>query len=156
MWSMSFARVKKISFAQSGVVICRHTTGRLRVRRAATVACVAATTVDVSFTSRRACSNFLQRPEVSAKLLELMDAFAEARELIMEAKESAGTVYVAEDLQDAKVQTKKTLSLWKEIQSDLELSGDTAALDRLKREHSTKMSQLRAELADAEDALNND
>ncbi|RNF05143.1 hypothetical protein TraAM80_04703 [Trypanosoma rangeli] len=156
MWFMSLARVQKHPFSQSGAVICRHTTGRLRMRRAGAVACVAVTAVDVSFTSRRLCSNFLQRPEVSAKLLALMEAFAEARELIMEAKESAGTVYVAEDLHDAKVQTEKTLSLWNEIQSDLELSGDTTALDRLKREHSNKMSQLRAELADAEDTIDND
>ncbi|KEG09663.1 hypothetical protein DQ04_04851050 [Trypanosoma grayi] len=97
------------------------------------------------------CSS-LQSPEVSSRLLELMEAFAESRELITESRESIGTVYAAEDIRDAREQTEKTLTLWKELQAYLTELGDTAALERLKREHDVKMAQLREELEDVEHA----
>ncbi|RNF00643.1 uncharacterized protein Tco025E_08754 [Trypanosoma conorhini] len=156
MWLTCPARIQTISLAHKGAVICRRNMACLRVRRTVAMPAIAVNAVDVSFTSRRGCSSSLRSPETSAKLLELMEAFAEARELIIEAKESVGTVYVAEDLQDAKEQTEKTLTLWKDIQADLELSGDTDALRRLKREHDIKMSQLRAELEDVEHSSSDD
>ncbi|KAH9582036.1 hypothetical protein LSM04_003227 [Trypanosoma melophagium] len=107
----------------------------------------------VLYTSYRWCSS-LKSSDVSAHLNVLMDAFAEARELIVEAKESIGSVYAAEDIQDAKEQTDKTLALWEELQTHLKESGDLATLERLRKEHSLKMAQLRAELEDAEHALN--
>ncbi|PWV11398.1 hypothetical protein C3747_60g678c [Trypanosoma cruzi] len=140
----------------SGSAMYRHIMACLRVRRSAAVLPIAVTTVHVWFTSRRWCAGFPQGSEASAKLLELMDAFSEARELIEEAKESAGTVYAAEDMQEAKEQTEKTLALWRELQAHLESSGNLDGLNRLRREHDFKMSQLCAELEDAANTVSHD
>ncbi|ORC93034.1 uncharacterized protein TM35_000023600 [Trypanosoma theileri] len=107
----------------------------------------------VLLTSYRWCTS-LNSSDLSARLLVLMDSFAEARELIEEAKESIGSVYASEDMQDAKEQTDKTLALWEELQKKLEEMGDMSTLERLRKEHSLKMAQLRAELEEVEHALN--
>lgn len=70
----------------------------------------------------------------------------EARELIADALETAGTTHHAEDLEDAISQTKKTITLWGEIQRVLDENGKLEALESLRRQHGLKMNQLEEEL----------
>ncbi|CCW60020.1 unnamed protein product [Phytomonas sp. EM1] len=87
-----------------------------------------------------------QHPEYVSKLTELNESFEEARELIKDSFDSAGTVYFAEDLNDAKEQTNKTLEKWKELVQWLEDRGEVLTLEQFRRETTLKMNQLEEEL----------
>ncbi|KAG8339995.1 hypothetical protein TRVL_09176 [Trypanosoma vivax] len=99
------------------------------------------------------CCASLQRPDFSSRISSLLDSFTESRELISEALESVGTVYAAEDMEDARLQTEKTLMLWAELLKDLQESGDFAAVSRIEKEYGLKFAQLKEELENAEQAV---
>lgn len=89
--------------------------------------------------------------EVSQRLTSMLESFAEARALIAESHDSAGTVYFSEDLSDAAEQTKETLRLWNELHDYLTTNHEMDTLEQVKKEHSLKLKQLEAELQAAKD-----
>ncbi|CCW67006.1 unnamed protein product [Phytomonas sp. Hart1] len=91
-------------------------------------------------------TSITQHPEYISHLNELNECFEEARELIKDSFDSAGTVYFTEDLNDAKEQTTKTLQKLKELEQWIEKHGGITALEKFRRETSLKMSQLEEEL----------
>lgn len=90
--------------------------------------------------------------DVSTRINDMMDSFGEARALINDAVESAGTTYFGDDFEDAERETKRTLQLWSELQSFLKDKGDEATLSSLVKENQLKMKQLAQELEVARDA----
>ncbi|KAK7199860.1 hypothetical protein NESM_000033900 [Novymonas esmeraldas] len=86
------------------------------------------------------------------QLDELMDSFAEARALITDAMESVGTTYFADDMEDAETQTKDVLTRWEALQADLEGSGETEQLQRVRSMYELKIKQLKAELETVQEA----
>lgn len=90
--------------------------------------------------------------DLSTQLNDLMDSFAEARELIKDAMESVGTTYFADDMEDAEAQTKDVLKRWSDVQAFLESSGQTEELRKLRNMHDLKIKQMEAELETVRDA----
>jgi enamine deaminase RidA (YjgF/YER057c/UK114 family) len=90
--------------------------------------------------------------DLSTQLNDLMDSFAEARELIKDAMESVGTTYFADDMEDAEQQAKDVLKRWADVQAFLEKSGETAELQKLRNMHDLKIKQMEAELETVRDA----
>ncbi|CAG9583671.1 conserved hypothetical protein [Leishmania major strain Friedlin] len=77
---------------------------------------------------------------------ELMDSFAEACELITDAKESVGTTYFADDMEDAEKQTHDVLNRWESLQAALERKGTAEELQKVRNMYDLKIKQLKAEL----------
>jgi hypothetical protein len=77
---------------------------------------------------------------------DLMLSFAEARELIDDAKESQGTAYFSDDAKDAENKTTETIAMWNQLCDDLAASNQCDELEKLKREYNVKFRQLGAEL----------
>ena len=90
--------------------------------------------------------------DLSTQLNDLMESFAEARELIKDAMESVGTTYFAEDMADAEAQTKDVLKRWVDVQAFLEASGQEEELQKLRNMHDLKIKQMEAELETVRDA----
>jgi hypothetical protein len=80
------------------------------------------------------------------EMQELMELFAEARELISEARESVGTVYFGDDLEDAIKSKDDVLTQWTSLQKRLEIDGAHDVLTRMQREYDVKFRQLQAEV----------
>lgn len=94
----------------------------------------------------RWCSSRVANDATNTSMKELMDAFGEARELIGDARESIGTVYFADDLNDAIKAKDDVLSQWKHIQDTLEAEAATDRLVKLQKEYDVKFRQLQAEV----------
>lgn len=105
--------------------------------------------------SRRNHSDFvvLQEPSVAKQINDFQEAFTEARTLISESHDNAGTIYFAEDVTDATEQTNLALQLWKELQQTLTDKDEVGALEVLKKEHEVKVKQLVLELDAARELL---
>ena len=71
-----------------------------------------------------------------------MDSFAEARELIGDAKESTNTSFFAEDLNDAKIKTESTLVMYQAYLVGLDEKERATAT----KENHLKFAQLEEEL----------
>lgn len=97
-------------------------------------------------------SSIMESPEVRERMTEFQEAFAEARLLIAECEESAGTVYFSEDLEDATEQTKATMAHWDNLRALFQERKETAALEQLRKEYEVKLKQLELELERARDA----
>jgi murein L,D-transpeptidase YcbB/YkuD len=82
----------------------------------------------------------------TAAMKQLMDAFAEARELISDARESLGTTYFSDDLDDAIKAKDDVITEWKSVQQKLETAGASDRLVKLQREYDVKFRQLEAEV----------
>jgi murein L,D-transpeptidase YcbB/YkuD len=82
----------------------------------------------------------------TAAMKQLMDAFAEARELISDARESLGTTYFSDDLDDAIKAKDDVIAEWKSVQEKLESAGASDRLVKLQREYDVKFRQLEAEV----------
>ncbi|CUG89065.1 Hypothetical protein, putative [Bodo saltans] len=82
----------------------------------------------------------------TAAMKELMDQFAEARELIGDARESLGTTYFSDDLDDAIKAKDDVLTQWKSVQQTLEAASASDRLSKLQREYDVKFRQLEAEV----------
>ncbi|CAC9549664.1 conserved hypothetical protein [Leishmania infantum JPCM5] len=83
---------------------------------------------------------------------ELMDSFAEACELITDAKESVGTTYFADDMEDAEKQTQDVLNRWESLQAALEHKGTAEELQKVRNMYDLKIKQLKAELETVREA----
>ncbi|AIO02291.1 hypothetical protein LPMP_351540 [Leishmania panamensis] len=83
---------------------------------------------------------------------ELMDSFAEACELLTDAKESVGTTYFADDIEDAENQTQDVLKRWESLQADLEHQGAAEQLQRVRSMYELKIKQLKAEFETVREA----
>lgn len=83
---------------------------------------------------------------------ELMDAFAEACELITDAKESVGTTYFEDDMEDAEKQTHDVLKRWESLQAALERKGTAEELQKVRNMYDLKIKQLKAELETVREA----
>lgn len=95
----------------------------------------------------------LETPEFSSKLNDFMDSFTEARTLITESQDNAGTVYFSDDINDADEQTKITLTMWAELQAMLKEKNELEALEYIQKEHEVKVKQLVLELEAAKDMM---
>ncbi|KPI85768.1 hypothetical protein ABL78_5159 [Leptomonas seymouri] len=90
--------------------------------------------------------------DLSTQLNDLMDSFAEARELIKDAMESVGTTYFADDMTDAEAQAGDVLKRWADVQAFLEKSGAKEELQKLRNMHDLKIKQMEAELETVREA----
>jgi hypothetical protein len=97
---------------------------------------------------RLAAVGAITSEQLAKQLNDLMADFAEARELIGEAKEALGTNYFSEDASDAKAATEKVLGEFKRLKQQLSEGGQTEAVTKIEREYNVKFDQLAAELAD--------
>eukprot|EP00796_Vickermania_ingenoplastis_P005058 gene5058-3645_t len=91
-----------------------------------------------SWGARYCHSNALEDVVISQKVSDFVESFGEARTLIAESHDNAGTTYFSDDLNDAVEQTNETLKLWEELQELLQ---------------QLKLKQLELELEAAKDLL---
>ncbi|KAG5465450.1 hypothetical protein CUR178_00153 [Leishmania enriettii] len=83
---------------------------------------------------------------------ELMGSFTEACELIEDARESVGTTYFADDMEDAETQTQDVMKRWDNLQAELEEQGAVEQLQKLRNTYELKIKQLKAELETVREA----
>ncbi|KAG5488549.1 hypothetical protein JIQ42_00156 [Leishmania sp. Namibia] len=93
-----------------------------------------------------------KKPTANEQVDELMDSFTEACELITDARESVGTTYFADDMEDAETQTQDVLKRWDNLQADLEQQGAVEQLQKLRNTYELKIKQLKAELETVREA----
>ena len=89
--------------------------------------------------------------DVSGQLNTIHSEFAESRELIGDAKDSVGSTYFADDIQDAIETTERCLARYSALKAAIaagsKLEGAEAGLEeRVKREYDMKFKQLAEEL----------
>lgn len=72
------------------------------------------------FSTTRQMLARLKPEEVRKRVDKLTDHFAEARELLGDARESLGTTYFSDDMSEAQESVSSTLSLYEALLSDLE------------------------------------
>ncbi|KAG5464712.1 hypothetical protein LSCM4_00153 [Leishmania orientalis] len=93
-----------------------------------------------------------KNPTANKQVDELMDSFTEACELITDARESVGSTYFADDMEDAETQTQDVLKRWDNLQADLEQQGAVEQLQNLRNTYELKIKQLKAELETVREA----
>eukprot|EP00758_Cryptobia_borreli_P015264 Tbor_TRINITY_DN6006_c0_g2::TRINITY_DN6006_c0_g2_i1::g.11277::m.11277 len=76
------------------------------------------------------------------RLSAIMEKFAEARELLGDARESHGTSYFSEDISDAKEAVDAVELSWNKLKEDLISSGKEDEMLSLERENGVKIRQL--------------
>jgi predicted TIM-barrel enzyme len=84
--------------------------------------------------------------DVRQRLEDFNMQFAEARDLINDAKESLGTTDYSDDAQDAIEATKAAIGLYKGLLTDLDAAGSGDKRKQIELENGQKMKQLEAEL----------
>ncbi|CAM43917.1 conserved hypothetical protein [Leishmania braziliensis MHOM/BR/75/M2904] len=112
------------------------------------------TVLDVSKRCEHTTTETPSRKQLTTKeqVDELMDSFAEACELLTDAKESVGTTYFADDIEDAENQTQDVLKRWESLQADLEHQGAAEQLQRVRSMYELKIKQLKAEFETVREA----
>ncbi|CAD2214251.1 hypothetical protein ADEAN_000169600 [Angomonas deanei] len=103
----------------------------------------------VGYSSFRLCHS---SGNLSVRINDMMESFGEARELIKDSLESAGSTYFSEDIEDAIAETNKTLEQWEGIKKMLKDQGEEEKLRQLINENEMKMKQLKEELEMAKHA----
>ncbi|XP_045213486.1 uncharacterized protein LOC123564179 [Mercenaria mercenaria] len=91
----------------------------------------------------------LEARELKKLMESLTDKFAEARELLGDARESHGTVYFSEDLEDAQTAVDETLTEYKQLLDQLSDQQRKEVISTL----GLRMEELKAQQRAIEDEL---